>query len=133
MSLKKYTYFTNYTVSEIEVTCYNYTNEQSKLEHAIFKLFDVYDDELIFEKDKSMSFILTYGKNLKNVQDLNVFTNFKTCIDLSVGFVNILFVYSISITNDDDDDVMTFVDFYIQAGKIINDACIGCIFNDSFV
>lgn len=124
MELTNCTFFKNHVSFEFQVTCYNYKDSQSELEHYILVNFDVYDDDFIFEEDGGLSFLLT-SESIVNVVNMNEFTNFNRVIEMSQKFVNVEFVYSFENESLEDDGVSVFIDVYIKNGVITGCKTIG--------
>lgn len=133
MDINKYTNYANYNVAEIDVTCYN-SNMTENILYDMCKIFDLYSNEMEFKYDGSTSFMLI-GNPVENIKNLNIFTNFNKLLKLSYKFVNILFIYSfmVEIIDEFDCNIIKFIDVKIQNGEILNDKCIGCIFDDKYV
>ena len=132
MELTKYAQFQDYMVSEFQLSCYYWQQEQSKFEHELLNKFDIYDDDFIFEQDDGLTILLSSSHPIKNATNVNQFTNFNRIVETSHKFVNVLFIYSICITSFDD-EIELFVDVYIQNGQVIDDKCVGCVYDDTIV
>lgn len=124
MELINYTFFKNHISFEFQVSCYNYKDSQSELEHYILSNFDVYDDDFIFEDDSGLSFLLT-SESIVNVVNMNEFTNFNRVIEMSQKFVNVEFIYSFENESLEDGGISVFIDVYIKNGVITGCKTVG--------
>jgi hypothetical protein len=132
MDLTKYAFFKNYIVSEFQLTCYPQEQQLCDFEHELFKNFQLYDDDFIFEEDGGLSILLP-NEQIANATNVNQFTNFNKVVELSQKFVNTNFVYSIEMQCAEEEDVELFIDVYVKGGIVTGDKCVGCVFDDTLV